>query len=276
VQARRVSTNILTDNVDDPEQRLTSDHFPIVAFFRTIGEGVGLDVSQSIFSIRSVVNGASFAPGISPGSWLTIFGDNLAPTSRIWRNDEIVDGALPTELDGVRVLVNGKPAAVFFISPGQLNVQAPDDTALGTVTVEVSRDGVGSASGEAELREAAPAFFLFNQENRKFPAAVHADGTFVGKSDLFGGALQARPARPGDVVLLFGTGFGPTDPPVAAGSVFAGASPLQTPARILFNGVEATVLFDGLSGAGLNQFNVVVPEGLTNGDVELLAEAMGR
>ncbi len=276
VQARRVSTEILTDNIDDPEQRLTSDHFPIVAFFRTIGDGVRPDVTQSIFSIRSVVNGASFAPGISSGSWLTIFGDNLAATSRIWRNDEIVDGALPTELDGVRVLVNGKQAAVFFVSPGQLNVQAPDDTALGTVTVEVIRDGVGSASGEAELREAVPAFFLFNQENRKFPAAVHADGTFVGKSDLFGGALPARPAKPGDVVLLFGTGFGPTDPPVAAGSVFTGASPLRTPARILFNGVEGTVLFGGLSGAGLNQFNVVVPEGLTNGDVELLAEVMGQ
>ncbi len=276
VQARRVSTEILTDNIDDPEQRLTSDHFPIVAFFWTIGDDVQPDVTQSIFSIRSVVNGASFAPGISSGSWLTIFGDNLAATSRIWRNDEIIDGALPTELDGVRVLVNGKRAAVFFISPGQLNVQAPDDTALGTVTVEVIRDGAGSARGEAELREAAPAFFLFNQENRMFPAAVHADGTFVGKSDLFGGALPARPAKPGDVVLLFGTGFGATDPPVAAGSVFAGASPLRTPARILFNGVEATVLFGGLSGAGLNQFNVVVPEGLTNGDVELLADVMGR
>ena len=43
VQARRVSTDILTDHPDDPEMRLTSDHFPIVAFFKTRGEGIALD-----------------------------------------------------------------------------------------------------------------------------------------------------------------------------------------------------------------------------------------
>jgi len=276
VQARRVSTDILTDNVDDPVQRLTSDHFPIVAFFRTSGTGIQPDVGPTLLSIRSVVNGASFEPGITAGSWLTIFGDDLAPTTRTWRDSEIVDGVLPTELDGVRVLVNGKPAAVFFVSPGQLNVQAPDDAALEPVFVEVIRDGSGSATGEAELREASPAFFLFNQENHRFLAAVHADGVFVGKPDLFGGALPARPAKPGDIILLFGTAFGPTDPAVPAGRVFSGAAPLRTQARILFDGVEGNVLFGGLSGAGLNQFNVVVPNGLSTGNVEVVAETLGR
>jgi endonuclease/exonuclease/phosphatase family metal-dependent hydrolase len=46
VQARRLTTAILTSHPDDPEQRLTSDHFPVVAFFRTRGEGVALDSSR--------------------------------------------------------------------------------------------------------------------------------------------------------------------------------------------------------------------------------------
>jgi uncharacterized protein (TIGR03437 family) len=82
----------------------------------------------SISATNGVVNGASFSSGIAPGAWVSIFGDNLAPTTRTWRSDEIVNGKLPTSLDGVSASINGKPAAVYFISPKQLNVQVPDDT----------------------------------------------------------------------------------------------------------------------------------------------------
>jgi uncharacterized protein (TIGR03437 family) len=275
IQARRVAPEILTDHPDDPEVRLTSDHFPIVAFFRTQGEGIQRDVNQALLSIDSVLNGASFAPGISTGSWVTIFGENLAPTARIWRADEIVDGLLPTELDGVQVLFNGKPAAIFFISPRQLNVQAPDDMALGPVSVEVIRGDGSRAMSMAELQAASPAFFLFDPENRRYLAAVHADGTFVGKPNLFGGAVATRPAKPGDVLLLFGTGFGPTEPAVPAGSVFSAAVPLKDSVRVLMGGIQADVLFAGLSGAGLNQLNVRVPQSVASGDVPVVAETMG-
>ena len=276
VQARRVSTDILTAHPEDPEERLTSDHFPVVAFFRTVGAGIEPDVGQVGISISSVLNGGSFESGFAAGSWISIFGENLAPTARTWRPDEIVDGILPTQLDDVRVLINSRPAAVFFISPGQLNVQAPDDAAVGPVLVEVIRDGIGTASETADLQEAAPAFFMFDPEGRKFIAAVHADGVFVGKPDLFGGALAARPAGPGDVILLFGTGFGLTDPSVESGRVFSGAAPLSADVTIRFGGIEADVLFAGLSGAGLNQFNVVVPQPLQGGDIEVVAETLGQ
>ncbi len=275
VQARRVDTTILTASAEDPEQRLTSDHFPVVAFFRTVGAGVELDTGPKMISVNAVVNAASFTPGISTGSWISIFGTELAPTTRRWLGSEIIDGVLPTKLDGVSVLINGKPAAVSFISPGQLNVQAPDDEALGPVSVEVIRDGLGSSLGSAELQAAAPAFFQFNPENRRYLAAVHLDAVFVGKPNLFGGAVQSRAAKPGDIILLFGTGFGPTDPPVPAGQLFSGAAPLASAARVFFNGIEADVQFGGLSGAGLNQFNVVVPDGLPTGDVEVVAQVLG-
>jgi uncharacterized protein (TIGR03437 family) len=275
VLARRVNTDVLTDNADDPEQRLTSDHVPIVAFFRTRGAGIGLDVGPRLMSLDAVVNGASFAPGIANGSWISIFGSDLAPTTRLWRGDEIIDGVLPTELDGVRVRINGKDAAISFISPGQLNVQAPDDDAHGPVSVEVIRDGVGSTTGIADLWGSSPAFFLFDPENRRYLAAVHPDGVRVGKANLFGGAVPTRTAEPGDIILLFGTGFGPTAPPVPAGRIFTGAAPLASAVRVFFGGVEADVQFGGLSGAGLNQLNVVVPPGLPSGDIEVVALTSG-
>lgn len=275
VQARRVAPEILTGHPDDPEVRLTSDHFPVVAFFRTQGEGIQTDINQALMSIHSVLNGASFGPGISAGSWVTVFGENLAPTTRTWRAGEIVDGVLPTQLDGLQVLLNGKPAAVYFISPEQLNVQAPDDMALGPVSVEVIRGDGSRAMSMAELLAASPAFFLFEPENRRYLAAVHTDGTFVGKPNLFGGAVTARPAKPGDVLLLFGTGFGPTEPAVPAGNVVSGAVPLRDSARVLMGGIQADVLFAGLSGAGLNQLNVRVPQNIASGDVPVAAETMG-
>ncbi len=48
IQARRVATGILTDHPEDPEVRLTSDHFPVVAFFKTRGEGVVRDDRRTI------------------------------------------------------------------------------------------------------------------------------------------------------------------------------------------------------------------------------------
>ena len=91
-----------------------------------------------------------------------IRGTNLANTNpgRIWRNDEVPNGKLPAELDGVSVTINGKAAFVYYISPMQINVQAPSDTAVGPVNVVVTNNGAVSAAATAQLQAAAPAFFL--------------------------------------------------------------------------------------------------------------------
>ncbi len=228
----------------------------------------------SIRAADGVANGASFRPGIVSGSWTTIFGTDLAGTTRTWRDDEFVGDRLPTSLDGVSVNINGKPAAVYFISPTQINVQAPTDNAIGPVQVEVIRNGQRSDAVTANLERVSPAFFLFDPEGRKYLAAVNSDGVFLGKPGLFSG-LTTRPAAPGGTVLLFGTGFGPTTPAVPAGQVFSGAAALNDPVRITIGGMEATVQFAGLSGAGLYQFNVVVPANLTNGDHAVVTEIGG-
>ena len=228
----------------------------------------------SISATNGVVNGASFSPGIAPGAWVTIFGDNLAPTTRTWRSDEIVDGKLPTSLDGVSVSINGKPAAVYFISPTQLNVQAPDDTATGSVEVKVSTAG-GSVSSSANLTTLAPGMFLFDQGGRKYVAAQHADFSIAAPSGLISGAASA-PARPGETVILYGTGFGPTNPLTPAGQVVAAPAEIdKSQLRVLIGGAPATVDFAGETIAGVWQFNATVPAGLPEGDAAVLVEIAG-
>jgi hypothetical protein len=88
--------------------------------------------------ITSSVNGVTFQAGMVPGSWVSIFGTNLSGKSREWVDGDFVGGnRLPTSLEGVRVNINGRAAFVSYVSPGQLNVLAPDDSAVGPVTVEV-------------------------------------------------------------------------------------------------------------------------------------------
>jgi uncharacterized protein (TIGR03437 family) len=82
-------------------------------------------------------------------------------------------------------------------------------------------------------------------------------------------------AKAGDSIALFGNGFGPTNPPVAAGQVYSGAARTTNPVTIRINNVSVTPSFAGLSGAGLYQFNLTVPSGLGKGDVPLQAAVGG-
>src|SRR5207248_8666564 len=71
---------------------------------------------------NGVVNAANLSAAISPGTWVSIFGGNLSATTSPWRDADFVNGKLPTALDGVGVTINGKPAAVAYVSPTQVNV----------------------------------------------------------------------------------------------------------------------------------------------------------
>jgi hypothetical protein len=89
-------------------------------------------------TITGVSNDASGAPAIESGSWVSIYGTGLAATTRQWQASDFTGNNLPTTLDGVSVLIDGKKAAISYVSPGQLNVQAPTDTATGPVPVQVT------------------------------------------------------------------------------------------------------------------------------------------
>lgn len=222
--------------------------------------------------ITSVVNSASFQPALAAGAWITIYGSNLSLTARSWRADEIVAGKLPQQLDGVSVTVNGTAAAVAYISPGQINAQAPDVAVSPNAVVQVTT-AKGSATFTAAIGETAPALFVFQAGGWRYAAAQHAsDYSLAAPATLYTGSA---PVQAGETIILYGTGFGPTDPPVTAGYAIAQPAPLANQVTVSIGGTMARVLWAGVSAAGLAQLNVVVPAGLAAGDASVSVRTAG-
>jgi uncharacterized protein (TIGR03437 family) len=219
--------------------------------------------------ITAVTDAAGYQPGISPGAWIVIWGANLSSTTRPWQTSEIINGKLPTQLDGVSVTVDGKPAAVYYISPGQLDVQAPDDSTTGSVQVVVTAPQ-GTATATATMQAASPGLFMYNAGNRNYIAAQHVDYSLVGPS---------APAKPGEVIILYATGFGPTSPPTPSGQLVTTAYPVVNLSAITLTigGSPAQVpLWAGITEAGLWQMNIQVPQGASSGDAAVVAQIGGK
>jgi uncharacterized protein (TIGR03437 family) len=227
-------------------------------------------VSKAVLTSSGVVNAASYEAGVAPGAWISIFGQNLATTTRAVTVADLVNDNLPTSLGGVSVTINGQPAFVQYVSPTQINVQAPADASTGTVQVVVTNAGGASDPVTATLQPIFPGFFT----SHGYIAAVRSDGTIItGVSSTVGGTTQA--AKPGDAISLYGTGFGPTTPTIAPGRVLQTEAPLDNQVTITVSGISVPASFAGLSAAGLYQFNIVVPN-LPAGDHEVIAQIAGR
>lgn len=227
--------------------------------------------SGPVVSTRSgVVHGASFQPGAASGAWVTIYGHRLSSTTRTWAIMDFVNNKLPTSLDGVSVTINGKDAYVYYISPTQINVLAPADTLGGTAQVVVRNGAGASPPVTVALQPVLPGFF---QLAESYVCATTADGRYIGPTNLVAG-LTTFPARPGDVLTLWGSGFGPTNPELDPGELVATAASLANPVEIRIGNANATVQYAGMTASGLNQFNVVVPE-LPNGDYPVVAQVAG-
>jgi uncharacterized protein (TIGR03437 family) len=222
-----------------------------------------------------VLNGASYLPGIEAGSWVMIQGTNLANTTpgRTWRSDEIVNGNLPTSLDGVSVAIDGKPAFVYYISPTQINVQAPSDSVVGAVSVVVDNNGSTSAPATAQLQAVAPAFFMYPGTNYAVASRL-PDYALVGDPSAIPGSVAAVP---GDTVVLWGTGFGATNPAVEAGTTVSGAPAVVTAPTATVGGVAAVLMNTVLTAgsAGLYQVTIQVPATAATGAVAVQASAGG-
>jgi uncharacterized protein (TIGR03437 family) len=238
------------------------------------------DISFSIGNLGApVITPAGIVPvystanTIQPGSWVSIFGSGLASATTTWT------GNFPTSLGNTSVTINSKPAYLWFVSPTQINLQAPDDTAEGPVNVVVTTPA-GSTTSTVTLEPYAPSFNLYNT---KYAAAIVATPGQPGNSgngyDYIGPGGSAlpftsRPVKAGETVLLYGVGFGPTTQHVPAGAAFSGAAPVPVLPTVTIGGVSATVSFAGIVEAGLYQLNVVVPNA-GSGDKALLATIGG-
>jgi uncharacterized protein (TIGR03437 family) len=216
-----------------------------------------------------VEDAAGYQPAISPGAWVVIFDTNPSLKARTWNPDtEIINGKFPTQLDGVSVTIDGKSAAMYYISPGQLNVQAPDDTATGPVQVVVTTPQ-GTAATTATMQTVSPGLFMYPVASRYYAIAQHLTQPYlVGPSN---------PAQPGETLVLWATGFGPTSPPTPSGQVVTTAFPVVNLSAITLTigGKPAQVLWAGITIAGEWQLNIQVPQGLPSGDAAIVGQIDG-
>jgi uncharacterized protein (TIGR03437 family) len=221
--------------------------------------------------VSGIVPACSKSTSVQSGSWISIYGTNLAPTPTSWNGD------FPTKLGGTTVTIDGKPAYIWFVSPGQINVQAPDDNTFGAVSVVVTTP-YGSFSSTVTLAQYAPCFSLLDAIHPAAIVATSGPGNTGLGYDIIGPvgefSFPTRPLVPGEIVTLFGVGFGATTPSIPAGQIVTAAAPSVVIPQISIGGIPAQVLFAGIVEAGLFQFNVVVPNA-PSGDQELLAVVGG-
>jgi uncharacterized protein (TIGR03437 family) len=227
----------------------------------------------AITTNAGVLNGASLQPGIAPGSWITILGTNLASTTDTWAN-AIVNGNFPTALDGVSVMVGDLPAYIAYVSPTQINAVAPS-VAAGTVPVTVTTSIGTSPAVMADLQAFQPAFFQWGD----YAVATRQDFSPAVKNGTIPGTITV-PAKPGDVIILWGTGFGPTSPSAPVGGEVPSGSITYNTANavsVTVGGNPAMVYGAALASgyAGLYQVAVQIPASLANGDYPMIATVSG-
>ena len=217
----------------------------------------------------------SDSTAVQPGSWISIYGNNLANGTTLWNAD------FPTALGNVSVTIDGKPGYLWFVSPGQINLQVPDSSKQGCVPVSINTPN-GNISLSMELRPVSPSLSLLDG---KYVAAViltpNKTGAYGGGTyDLAGPVgrfpYATRPVKRGETIELFGVGFGPTKTPVPAGKAFVGAADTTNTVQVYLgvpggNGVPAQVLYSGETGAGLYQINLTIPNNAPVGDLSVVA-----
>ncbi len=216
--------------------------------------------------ISNVLDAASAKPNIVPGEWVAIYGSNFAPTGTFatWT---ITPPNLPTSVAGVSVNFGTLPASVYFVSPGQIDVQAPSGIS-GTVPVTVTSSGTVSASFNATVASNAPALFTYASGSNTFAAAQNASYVTIGDPAVTPGTVKALPGQP---VVLYVNGLAPSPSGMLVSGVAYSGS-----VTVNIGSSSAAVAYAGLAAAGLYQVNITVPSGLTPGLYPVTVSTAGQ
>jgi len=217
---------------------------------------------------------------ISPGALFSIYGQDFVPdgTGRRVNPDEIINGLLPTNLLGVCVNVNGISAPLLDVYPGLINAVAPQ-VAFGTNVPVTVTTGCGTPNASQSLPQlttvaaVSPEFlYVVNNVNGVNPvAAVNlTTGAYVGPATLGSGFA---PAKPGDVVAIFASGFGDTNPHIVPGAVASGQAPVTNTATVTLGSTPldaSNVIYVGAApGEPISQVNIRIPPGTPAGNQPL-------
>lgn len=217
--------------------------------------------------IGGIVNGGSFVAGqaIAPGSIVSIFGSKLAPDPSLTASTI----PLPLSLNNVSVTINGEQAPLYFVSSGQINVQAPWDLdTSGPATVLVSNNGTSSPPAQVSTLAVSPAVLSYMGD----AIAINLDGHLALAPGTIPG-LTTHPVARGDAIQLYATGLGAVDHDIPKGGIPASGTVAfaRVKPTVLLNGTaipDADVIFWGLTPqfVGVNQVNIIIPPDAPTGD----------
>jgi len=232
------------------------DEYSLTVGFQTpafSGQGVFLNPI-------GIVNSANFAPitnSVAPGEFVTLFVSN--PSSVTLQAQSL---PLQTNLGGVQVMVNGRAAPIYFVSPTQISLIVPYATTESFATFRVSSNGTLSNQVTVYTTPTAPGVYTLTQNGVGNAAALHADYSLV---------TQDNPAKVGETLQLFVTGLGAVTPAVADGTAAPSSSlsVVNADVAVFVDSQQAQVTFKGLAPGfvALYQVNFVVPAGVSSGQV---------
>jgi uncharacterized protein (TIGR03437 family) len=173
----------------------------------------------------------------------------------------------PTSLGGTKVTVGGQPAFISYISPGQVNALVPSNVATGVQQITVTAATGTSAAYPVIVNPTAAGMWApsvapvnLNIGGMQYVGAKFPDNTFVLPPGAVSGVVSRR-AKPGDVITIYGIGFGPMTPNIPAGQLYSGNTTMTLPLQIYFGSTLAALQYSGLAPGetGEYQINLVVP-----------------
>jgi N-acyl-D-amino-acid deacylase len=216
-----------------------------------------------------VVHSADGQPAaIAPGELITLYGTYLgAPAGAPPLS---ADGIVPVEYSGTSVSLNGTAAPLLFVSPTQINAVVPFGTTASSSSAELKVQAFGYTSEPLLLpaAPAAPALFTADASGKGQVVALNPDGTLNS---------PANPASAGELVTVFGTGFGVTVP-MSQDGVIADSNPLDIALTVTVTvaGKAAEVSYAGSAPglvSGVSRIDLKIPEGLSPGAATVVVSA---
>ena len=200
---------------------------------------------------------------IAPGSWVEIYGYNLASTTRSWGTSDFNGTNAPTSLSGTTVTIGGQSAFIDYISPSQVNVQIPSTLSPGAQVLTVTTATGTSEPYAIDVNASEPGLLApsFQVGAIQYVVALLTDGaTYVLPPGSIAGVTSQR-AKAGETIVIYGIGFGAVTPSIPAGQIVGQSNALVNSFQLKIGNQLATVQYAGLAPGfvGLYQFNVVVP-----------------
>jgi uncharacterized protein (TIGR03437 family) len=228
-----------------------------------------LQLTGSGPQISAVTNGASNQTGpISPGEVVVIYGSGLGPTNLA--GFQLTNGMVPASVASTSVYINGAQSPVLYSWGSQVAAIVPYGISGSSAQVYITFLGQTSPAVTVQVAAASPALFSLNSSGQGQAAAVNQNGFING---------PAHPANAGQYVLLYGTGFGQTNPPGQDGVPNAVPLPLVSAnVTATVGGQTTTINYAGGapgSPAGVMQINVEIPAGLSAGNVPVVVTVGG-